>query len=79
MARKREGDAQERVHIWLFSSDWKELKSMYGDTIGPSKFVRLVVRRALRSVQERANGKRQPMDTSSIDTELDELRADGEN
>lgn len=76
MARKREGDPQERVHIWLFSSDWKELKSMYGDSIGPSKFVRLVVRRALRTVQERANGKRPPMDTSNIETELDSLESD---
>lgn len=71
MPRKREGDPQVRIHVWLFESDWKELKSMYGDSIGPSKFVRLVVRRALRSVQERANAKRKPMDTASIDAELD--------
>ena len=77
MVRKRNGEEQERVHVWLYTSDWKELKSMYEDTIGPSKFVRLVVRRALRSVQERANGKRPPMDTSNIDTELDTMESDG--
>lgn len=76
MPRKREGDPQTRIHVWLFTSDWQELKSMYGDSIGPSKFVRLVVRRALRSVQDKANAKRKPMDTSSIDTELDEMTSD---
>lgn len=77
MPRKREGDPQKRVHIWLFESDWAELTSMYGETIGPSKFVRLVVRRALRSVTEKAASKRKPMDTTSIDAELDALDADG--
>jgi hypothetical protein len=77
MPRKREGDPQTRIHVWLFESDWKELKSMYGDTIGPSKFVRLVVRRALRSVQDKANQKRKPIDTTAIDAELDNLEADG--
>ena len=77
MARRKEGDPQVRIHIWLFESDWAELKSMYGETIGPSKFVRLVVRRALRNVLEKASAKRKPMDTSSIDAELDALDADG--
>lgn len=77
MPRKREGDPQVRIHVWLFESDWKELKSMYSDSIGPSKFVRLVVRRALRNVLDKANQKRRPMDIASIDTELDALDADG--
>ena len=77
MPRKREGDPQIRVHLWLFASDWAELKSMYSDSIGPSKFVRLVVRRALRNVMEKASAKRRPMDTISIDAELDALDADG--
>ncbi len=77
MPRKSEGDPQIRVHLWLFESDWQELKSMYSDSIGPSKFVRLVVRRALRNVLDKANQKRRPMDTTSIDAELDALDADG--
>lgn len=77
MVRRKEGDPQLRIHVWLFESDWQELKSMYSDSIGPSKFVRLVVRRALRNVQEKANAKRKPMDTTSIDAELDAMDADG--
>lgn len=76
MPRKREGDPQARVHIWLFESDWTELKSMYGASIGPSKFVRLVVRQALKKVREKSNVARKPIDTSSIDRELDALDAD---
>lgn len=76
MPRKREGDPQVRIHVWLFESDWKELKSMYSDSIGPSKFVRLVVRRALRSVLDRANAKRKLMNTASIDAELDSQLSD---
>ncbi len=76
MPKKREGDPQKRVHVWLFESDWQELTSMYGETIGPSKFVRLVVRRALRNVQEKASAKRKPMDLGAIDTELDNMTAD---
>lgn len=77
MPRKREGDPQKRVHIWLFESDWEELRSLYSDSIGPSKFVRLVVRQALRKVREKTNAARRPLDTGSIDTELDALDADG--
>lgn len=75
MPRKREGDLQKRVHLWLFEADWDELKSMYGDSIGPSKFVRLVVRQALKKVREKTNAGRKPIDTSSIDRELDALDA----
>ena len=77
MVRKREGDPQTRIHVWLFESDWQQLNSMYGDNIGPSKFVRLVVRRALRTVLENASVKRKPADQASIDAELDAMDADG--
>ena len=77
MPRKREGDPQKRVHLWLFESDWDTLKLLYGDSIGPSKFVRLVVRQALRKVREKTNATRRPLDTTAIDAELDQLDADG--
>lgn len=70
MPRKREGDPQQRVHLWLFESDWTELKALYGDSFGPSKFVRLVVRQALRKVKEKTNAQRKPLDTEAIDAEL---------
>lgn len=77
MPRKKEGDPQKRVHLWLFESDWDELKLLYGDSIGPSKFVRLVVRQALRKVREKTNAGRKPIDSAAIDAELDALDADG--
>lgn len=77
MPRKREGDPQIRVHLWLFESDWRELKMLYGESIGPSKFVRLVVRQALRKVREKTNAGRKPIDTAAIDAELDQLESDG--
>lgn len=78
MPRKREGDPQMRVHIWLFESDWEELKSMYSDTVGPSKFVRLVVRQALKKVREKTNGTRPAISTAAIDAELADIEgADG--
>ena len=73
MPRKREGDPQKRVHLWLFESDWDELKSLYGDSIGPSKFVRLVVRQALRKVREKTNANRQPLNTDAVNAELDAI------
>lgn len=73
MPRKREGDPQIRVHLWLFESDWTELKSLYGDSIGPSKFVRLVVRQALKKVREKTNAQHRPISQSSIDAELREI------
>lgn len=76
MPRKREGDPQKRVHLWLFESDWEELRSLYSDSIGPSKFVRLVVRQALRKVREKTNAGRRAVDTSAIDAELDALDSD---
>ncbi len=71
---------QHRVHIWLYTSDWEELKSLYGDSIGPSKFVRLVVRQALKRVREKTNVQRphQSASTPSIDEDLGDLTsADG--
>lgn len=76
MARKREGDPQKRVHLWLFESDWDELKLLYGDSFGPSKFVRLVVRQALKKVREKTNGQRTPIDQAAIDRDLAEHDAE---
>ena len=76
MPRKRDGDPQVRVHLWLFQSDWDELKLMYSDSIGPSKFVRLVVRQSLKKVREKTNAPR-ALNTAAIDAELDSLDADG--
>lgn len=73
MARKREGDPQRRVHIWLFESDWDELKLMYGESFGPSKFVRLVVRQALKKVREKTNANRRPIDQTTIDADLQHI------
>lgn len=57
MPKKREGETQCRKHIWIFENDWDELVALYGDTIGPSKFIRLVVRQALKKVREKTNVK----------------------
>lgn len=65
MPKKREGEAQKRVHIWVFESDWEELTLMYGSTIGPSKFVRLAIRQVLKKVRERQNAK--PTASHTID------------
>jgi hypothetical protein len=73
MPRKREGDPQKRVHIWIFESDWEELRQLYADNVGPSKFVRLVVRQTLRKVKEKTNGRQQPISTASIDAELADI------
>lgn len=70
MPRKKEGDPQIRVHIWIYESDWLWLKSLYSDTVGPSKFVRLAVRQVIKKVMERQNAGRKPIDTSTLDAEL---------
>lgn len=75
MPRKREGDPQLRIHLWLFESDWQELKLLYGDNIGPSKFVRLVVRQALKKVREKTNAPR-AANLAAIEEELDALESD---
>jgi hypothetical protein len=76
LPRKKEGDTQARIHVWLFESDWHELKLMYGENIGPSKFVRLVVRQALKKVREKTNAQRGAASTASIDADLDALDSD---
>lgn len=73
--RKREGDPQKRVHLWLYESDWDELKSLYGDSIGPSKFVRLVVRQALKKVREKTNAQHRPISSATIDAELADIES----
>lgn len=73
MPRKREGDHQKRVHLWLFESDWNELKLLYGDNIGPSKFVRLAVRHTLKRVREKANVQHRQISPAVIDAELADI------
>lgn len=51
----REGEEQVRVHLWLYASDLEWIKDTYGDTLGVSKPVRLMVRKFRQNAQARAS------------------------
>jgi len=46
-----------RVHVMLFSEDVAQLKALFGDSVGVSKAVRLMIRQYLRKFQEKMEQK----------------------
>lgn len=46
-----------RVHVMLFSEDVAQLKALFGDSVGVSKAVRLMIRQYLRKFQEKMRQK----------------------
>jgi hypothetical protein len=53
-AGPREGEKQVRVHLWLYASDAVWLRETFGDTMGISKPVRLMVRKLRQNAEARA-------------------------
>lgn len=51
--RDVEGEPQTRVHLHLFDADIRWIDAYFGDTIKRSKFVRTVVRKAIRQIESR--------------------------
>lgn len=50
---RRESEPTLRVHVKMFQDDWDWITEHYGQTIGSSKFIRLVLRAYIK--QFRAN------------------------
>lgn len=71
----KEGEACQRVHLWLYESDVAWLDANFanaqGNTIRRSKFVRLSVRKIILAVQGQA--ARQAKSTTELASELDGL------
>lgn len=40
-----------RVHILVFKEDWEKWKALFGDTLGPSKAMRIVLRDYLKRLE----------------------------
>lgn len=51
--RDVEDEPQRRVHLHLYARDIDWIDSYYADTIKRSKFVRTVVRKAIRQIESR--------------------------
>lgn len=56
--RLREGEEQVRIHVWIYARDRDRLDALYGKTTGPSKVIRLVLRKFLDGLEARALAQR---------------------
>lgn len=59
----------ERRHVHLFVGDWQELQALYGDSVGPSEAIRLIVHKTLRKVRDRAAERSRPIAPEGLDLE----------
>lgn len=50
----REGEKQVRKHIWLFERDCEDIKALFGNTVGESKAIRLMVRKSMDALRAKA-------------------------
>lgn len=50
----REGERQRRVHLWLYESDVQWLQDTFGNTMGISKPVRMMVRKFRQNAEAKA-------------------------
>lgn len=68
---KKTGLPVERHHVTLFEGDWQRLQFYYGDSIGPSEAIRLVVRTLLNKLdaQKNAISKEVEIDMETINVQ----------
>lgn len=43
----------ERIHVMIYKSDAEQLKELFGETVGVTKAIRLIVRQYLKRLSER--------------------------
>lgn len=69
---KKEGEDTSRIHLWLYDSDIEWLKAYFGDNVGFSKAVRIMIRKNVTSLAakgaERSGAKPVPFKEEDLDT-----------
>lgn len=50
----RDGEPLVRKHLWLSKEDMVTIDGLYGETIGVSKFIRIVLKNYLKTIREKA-------------------------
>ncbi len=43
----------ERIHVMLYKSDADQLKKLFGESVGVTKAIRLIIRQYLKRLSER--------------------------
>lgn len=79
MNAPREGDEQDRYHIWLFKEDVQLVDTLWGNSVGRSRAIRIILRKALASLRAQAEAKSKTPEGSAelVDDLLkDELEGD---
>ena len=66
---RSEGEEMERVHVHIYREDAEKVRALFGDNLGFSKAIRIMIRKFLRTIEEKAEGRR-------VETNLDDLIKD---
>jgi len=64
--RRNSEEELQRVHVHLFQSDVEKVHALFDSNIGFSKAVRTMLRKFLRSIEEKAGARRIQADISDI-------------
>ena len=68
---EREGEKQRRVHLWLYESDVQWIQDHFGQVMGISKPVRLMVRRFRQEADARVSRSVDPGAMAKIREQVD--------
>lgn len=49
--RRNDGEDLTRVHLWVYTRDWERIKAYFGESLGPSKAARLMLRKFLDNLE----------------------------
>jgi len=66
---RNEEEPLVRIHLHMFERDFEDLKSLYGSNMGHTKAVRLIIRRFLNGLREKANTHNGPI-SKELDIEV---------
>ncbi len=72
--QKREGEPQVRIHTWIYERDKQRLDALYGQTVGHSKVIRLIVRKFLDGIEAKAMGRAAPIADAISQEEMDDAK-----
>ena len=70
MTKKRANDALIRKHVWLDANDCDRIESLFGETIGFSEAIRLMLRKFLDGIEAKAQGAAKALPHKPVEVDL---------
>jgi hypothetical protein len=64
------GESLKRIHIWLSASDIERLHDLFDRTLGFSRAIRVILRKALSEIAVKADAHARPIPVTEAELDL---------